>query len=247
MALRCMQKNIRAFGGDLHAITIAGQSAGAISVQDLLASPLAHGLFQRAIAKSALPSMMPTVTLIQAEREGMRFMHSHGAKTLRAFRALPAQALEPPRAFKSGPRFFPIVDRKLIPAPVERLLEEGRVANVPVLIVMNANERSQSSLLRLRLSVLRWREFLHKHFVAMAPEVAHLYPTRTAPQRARAQQALQTDLGLGRTVSLGNGSAQACQHPGLLCVSLRTCGTRAAFSAMGRISILRDTLFFREA
>ena len=194
-ALRWVQQNIAAFGGNPHAVTIAGQSAGAISVQDLLVSPMAMGLYQRAIAESGLPTTIPSVSLAQAERAGEVFMRAHGVSTLSALRALPPRALEPGGAFTSGPRFFPIIDGEVVPGAVDRLIAEGRARQVPVLIGMNANERSASSPLTPTLSIRLWHAFLRKNFGTMAPTFARLYPARTARQRARAQHALQTDLG----------------------------------------------------
>ena len=194
-ALRWVHQNIAAFGGTPREVTIAGQSAGAISVQDLLVSPLATGLYQRAIAESGLPTTVPSVQLAQAERVGETFMRAHGARTLTAFRALPPRALEPAGAFMSGPQFFPIIDGQLVPATVDRLIAEGRARKVPVLIGMNANERSASSPLTRTLSRRLWHAFLRKDFGAMAPTFARLYPVKTARQRARAKRALQTNLG----------------------------------------------------
>ena len=194
-ALRWVQQNIAAFGGTPREVTIAGQSAGAISVQDLLVSPLAMGLYQRAIAESGLPTTVPSVQLAQAERTGEAFVRAHGVSTLTALRALPARALEPAGAFMSGPQFFPIIDGEVVPAAVDRLIAEGRARQVPVLIGMNANERSASSPLTRTLSNRLWHAFLRKNFGAMAPTFARLYPGRTARQRARAKRALQTDLG----------------------------------------------------
>lgn len=194
-ALKWVRRNIRAFGGNPQSITVAGQSAGAISVQNLLVSPMATGLFQRAIAESGLPTTIPTVHLAEAERIGLAFMRSHKVRTLEQLRALPPHALEPSGAFTSRLDFFPIVDGKLVPAAVDDLLAEGRAQDVPVLIGMNANERSASSPLTSTLSQSLWQAFLRKDFGAMAPQFARLYPANTAQQRALAKQALQTDLG----------------------------------------------------
>lgn len=194
-ALRWVHRNIAAFGGNPRAVTIAGQSAGAISVQDLLVSPLAVGLYQRAIAESGLPTTVPSVRLAQAERTGQAFMRSHGVKTLNAFRALLPQSLESTGLFMSGPRFFPIIDGEVVPAPVDRLIAEARAHNVPVLIGMNANERSASSPLTQTLSKRLWHAFLRKQFGTMAARFGRLYPAKTGAQRALAKQALQADLG----------------------------------------------------
>ena len=70
-ALRWVKENIGAFGGDAGRVTIAGQSAGAMSVADLLASPLAKGLFSGAIADSGIGGRgVPTLTLAEAEKAG---------------------------------------------------------------------------------------------------------------------------------------------------------------------------------
>ncbi len=93
-ALQWVKKNIAAFGGDPAKVTIFGQSAGAISVVDLMRSPLAKGLFARAIAQSG-PGLLPSaalganVTLADREAAGARYAESKGAHSLADLRALP--------------------------------------------------------------------------------------------------------------------------------------------------------------
>jgi len=94
-ALQWVHRNIAAFGGDPGAVTIFGQSAGALSVYGLMRSPLAKGLFVRAIAQSG-PGLLGANALggtsTQAERDtaGVAYAASKGAKTLAELRALPA-------------------------------------------------------------------------------------------------------------------------------------------------------------
>ncbi len=96
-ALRWVQKNIAGFGGDPRQVTIIGQSAGAISVGALMRSPLAAGLFARAIAQSgpglfAQSSFGATDTLPAREAAGVKFAQAKGAASLADLRALPAVA-----------------------------------------------------------------------------------------------------------------------------------------------------------
>src|SRR4030095_9367065 len=73
-ALKWVQKNINGFGGDQNNVTIAGQSAGSMSVNCLVASPLAKGLFNKAIAESGanlVSGAFGSRTLQQAEQDGV--------------------------------------------------------------------------------------------------------------------------------------------------------------------------------
>ncbi len=196
-ALRWVHRNIAAFGGDPSAVTIAGQSAGAISVHDLLVSPLAAGVFERAIAESGLPTTAPVPSLSSAEQTGEAMARRWHARTAGELRALPVGALLPAGSPMSGPRWEPIVDGQVLPAPPARLLGAGKSDDVPILIGITADERSATDPVSKRLTVPAWRAFLRASFGAMAPQFAKIYPANSDSERARAMRSLERDLGLG--------------------------------------------------
>jgi para-nitrobenzyl esterase len=143
-ALRWVKANIAAFDGDPANVTIIGESAGGMSVHALLTSPMAQGLFQKAVIQSGGPMPMGDATLTGAERLGAAFGEKKGIgandpDALGKLRALPADGvvdgLNLAALFAGGPptHSSPIADGRIA---VDSLAayRAGRFAKVPVMI-----------------------------------------------------------------------------------------------------------------
>ncbi len=139
-ALKWVQQNIGAFGGDPDNITIFGQSAGALSVEQLLVSPPAKGLFHKAIMQS--PYFLPSVpTLVAAEKAGVGLAENiqPTLSNLAWLRALPAEKLLE-HALVNHFHTEMVIDNWIMPAPIVNCFEQGLQQELPVLLGFNSGE-----------------------------------------------------------------------------------------------------------
>lgn len=139
-ALRWVRANIEAFGGDPDRITVFGQSAGGESTQTLLSSPLAKGLFARAIIQSGL-GLLCERTLAEAEQDGVEFAQNAGVQSLEELRSLSAEQIYAAagpligRGFADGRMTFaPNRDGWVLDRGFGEALEQGLVHDVPCMV-----------------------------------------------------------------------------------------------------------------
>lgn len=135
-ALKWVRRNIHAFGGDPDNITLCGQSAGAMSVQVLLCSPLSKGDFARAILQSG-GGIWPAAQQFcreqsDAEQTGVSFMERIGCDSIKELRAMPWEKIV--NAQTVDLEFTSAVDHYVLPENTAALLLKGKYADVPYLI-----------------------------------------------------------------------------------------------------------------
>lgn len=188
--LQWVKENIAAFGGDPSQVTIFGESAGGIAVSMLCASPLAKGLFHRAISQSGgsfgptRPTTFPgenMKTLGQAEKAGIEYAQKQNLSSIAELREVPADQL--PMGMGMGGA-WPIVDGYVIPDDQFKLYEAGKYNDMPVLIGYNSDEGLSFSPGR---SPEEYRANVKRRFGPFAEELMEVYPVgeNSVPRSAR--------------------------------------------------------------
>jgi para-nitrobenzyl esterase len=200
-ALAWVQRNIGAFGGDPHCVTIFGQSAGAMSVCILMSSPLAKGLFQRAIGESggvfsplaAVPGSK-VLLLKGTEQIGLAFQKQLGATSLANMRRLPAADIV--KAEQHLPFLFTFDGYVIDKQPYDKF-SAGAQNDVPLLVGSNADE----GRFFFEGNVIKASSFksdlAHSPFMYIPPSVLAQYPSDSDAHALASRAALERDVRFG--------------------------------------------------
>jgi len=182
-ALRWVKRNISVFGGNPENVTIAGESAGALSVMYLMASPAARGLFHKAILESAYMISTPELRDKRfgeepAEAIGVRLAAKLGVDGVAGLRAMDPAAITE-RALLAGYFPFGTIDGHVLPRQLVDVFDRGEQAHVPLLVGFNSGEIRSLRFLAPPppANAAAYVEAIRERYGSLADRFLRLYPS----------------------------------------------------------------------
>jgi para-nitrobenzyl esterase len=222
-ALNWVRRNIGRFGGDRDQVTVAGASSGSLDICNLMASPLAAGLFQRAILQSGVcvDSIFPSYS--HAEVSDSNFARQLGSPTIRSslaeLRSIPTGRVLDAATKDRSLDLEPVIDGWFLQEQPAAIFAHGRQSKVPVLVGSNENEVSifASHLVGGKSyrpgTIVEYRQWLSRRFGVLADQVFAAYPAHDDKDVVAAFTTMDTDFDFGFGARLlAEESAQSGGH-----------------------------------